>query len=222
MKEMKMNLQLFNEAVKGTKIIFLYRVKSKSAQKAGANIAFVTENGLSISKDADSTATKDGAIRTPGEAEIEVTSTSIFKKGDTVIEELKKAMLDDELLQIWRANLEDAADGTYSLTSDTEVDPSKTYYTRSGSSPDYVYTAVANPVKSSLSSYYELTVTKFKGTYYEGYLTSFEETSNAEDFVEYSLTFGINGKGADGDVTVTTDQQEAAAYVFTDTTQTGA
>ena len=40
--------------------------------------------------------------------------------------------------------------------------------------------------------------------------------------VEVSLTFGVNGTGQKGDVTVTTAQQEIAAYVFTDTTKTGA
>lgn len=173
----KMDLQLFAEAVKGKKIIFLYRVLSDAAEEDGTNLAFVTENGLSISKDADTTATKDGPIRTPGEAEIEITSTSIFMKGDEKIDRLKTAMLNDELIEIWRANLEDPVSGSE---------------------------------------------TKFKGTYYQGYLTSFEETSNAEDYVEYSLTFGVNGVGADGDVTVTAAQQEQANYVFTDTPKSGA
>lgn len=45
----------------------------------------------------------------------------------------------------------------YALTTDTEVDSGKTYYTRSGSDGAYVYTAVASPVKASLGSYYEKT-----------------------------------------------------------------
>jgi TP901-1 family phage major tail protein len=63
---------------------------------------------------------------------------------------------------------------------------------------------------------------KFKGTYYQGYLTEFEKTSSAEDFVECSTTFGINGEGVDGDVTVSVEQQEIAVYVFADTTKQGA
>lgn len=173
---MKWLQQLFAEAVKGSKIVFLYRVLANAASTAGAVLAFTTENGLTINKDADSTATKDGTIRTPGEAEIEITATSIFKKGDTLIGTLKAAMLEGKLMEVWRANLED-------------------------------------PVSSATGN------TKFNGTYYQGYLTSFEETSSAEDYVEYSLTFGINGTGADGQVTVTADQQEQAQYAFTDTTQ---
>lgn len=63
---------------------------------------------------------------------------------------------------------------------------------------------------------------KFKGMYFQGYLTELEKTSNAEDNVECSLTFGINDTGKRGDVTVTTAQQELASYVFTDTTAQGA
>ena len=63
---------------------------------------------------------------------------------------------------------------------------------------------------------------KFKGMYFQGYLTEFEKTSSAEDYVECSLTFGINGSGKRGDVTVTVEQQEIADYVFADTKKTGA
>ena len=49
------------------------------------------------------------------------------------------------------------AAGSYELTSDTEVDASKTYYTRSGSEGSYTYTAVASPTKSNLGTYYEMT-----------------------------------------------------------------
>ncbi|MBS7176505.1 MAG: phage major tail protein, TP901-1 family, partial [Clostridiales bacterium] len=62
---------------------------------------------------------------------------------------------------------------------------------------------------------------KFKGMYFQGYLTEIEYASNAEDMVEVSLTFGINGSGKRGDVTVTTAQQEMAEYAFTDTVKTG-
>ena len=50
----------------------------------------------------------------------------------------------------------------YELTEDTEVDSSKTYYTRSGSGTSaspYVYTEVASPTKANLGTYYEMTTT---------------------------------------------------------------
>lgn len=45
----------------------------------------------------------------------------------------------------------------YTLTSDSTIVAGKTYYTRSGTSPNYTYTPVANPEQASLSSYYEQT-----------------------------------------------------------------
>lgn len=176
MKRMKMNLQMFAEAVAGKKIVYLYRILKDATTTDGALIAFTTENSKTISKDADTTATKDGSIRVPGAAEIEITATSILAKGDKMISKLEKAMLEDAMMEIWEVNLEEASE-----------------------SPG-----------------------KFKGTYYQGYLTELEKTSNAEDMVEVSMTFGINGKGADGDVTVSAEQQEMAEYVFADTKKTGA
>lgn len=173
----KFDLQLFNEAVSGKKIVYLYRVKSKAATNDGAALAFTTENSRTKSKDADSTETKDGPIRTPGASEVEITATSILAVGDTMIADLEEAMDKDEIIEIWEANLAEPAEG--------------------GSN-------------------------KFKGSYYQGYLTEIEITSNAEDFVEVSLTFGINGNGVAGDVTVSAEQQEIANYVFTDTAKTGA
>ena len=140
------DLQLFADAVRGKKIVYLYRLKKDAAKNAATALAFTTENGRTTSKDADTTETKD-------------------------------AMINDELVEIWEANLDDPAS--------------------SGSN-------------------------KFKGKYFQGYVTEVEKTSNAEDMVEVSLTFGVNGTGQKGDVTVTTAQQEIAAYVFTDTTKTGA
>lgn len=63
---------------------------------------------------------------------------------------------------------------------------------------------------------------KFKGRYFQGYITELTRSSNAEDSVELSLTFALNGAGVKGDVTVSADQQAVANYVFTDTGKAGA
>lgn len=159
------------EAVQGSKLVYLYRVHSKASANEGVTLALTKENKRTVSKSADATNTKDGSIRTPSPAESEITATSLLAKDDTVVEELEEAMLKDELIDIWEANLAQPGTG-------------------------------AN---------------KFKGTYFQGYITNFEKSSPSEDFVEISLTFGINGNGAKGDVTVSVEQQEAAAYVFEDT-----
>ena len=58
---------------------------------------------------------------------------------------------------------------------------------------------------------------KYESCYYNGYITEFELTANAEDFTEYSLTVGVFGEPKDGYATLTQEQQEAAQYVFKDT-----
>lgn len=173
----KLNLQLFAEAVQGSKIVYLYRILSEEATADGVALAFTTENERSASKDSESTVTKDGTIRTPGAAEIEITATSVLAKGDTLVSKLEKAMYDDEIVEIWEANL-------------------------------------AEPISDKDN--------QFKGKYYQGYVTEVTIASSSEEAVEISLTFGVNGTGAEGNVTVSAAQQEVAAYVFKDTTKTGA
>lgn len=53
--------------------------------------------------------------------------------------------------------LEDTGTATFSKTSDTAVTAGKTYYTRTGTSGNYNYTVVVNPVDSAIGSYYEKT-----------------------------------------------------------------
>lgn len=173
----KFDLQLFAEAVAGKKMVYLFRVLSEAATADGATLAFVTENERTKSKDADSTVTKDGTIRTPGASETEITATALLAKGDTTIEKLEDAMDNDEIVEVWEANLEEPVEGGEN---------------------------------------------KFKGAYYQGYLTEVGVSSSAEDFVEVSLTYAANGSGVRGEVTVSAEQQEMAAYVFADTQKTGA
>jgi len=53
--------------------------------------------------------------------------------------------------------MEDQSTATFSATSDTAVTAGKTYYTRTGTSGNYVYTVVENPVDSAIATYYEKT-----------------------------------------------------------------
>ena len=54
-------------------------------------------------------------------------------------------------------HVEDESQATYAKTSDVALVEGKTYYTRSGSSGNYVYTPVAEPDVSNIGSYYEKT-----------------------------------------------------------------
>ena len=149
---MRTNLQTFAEVVAGKNIIYLYRILKKAGTTDGTTLAFTKENERSKTKDAESTITKDGSIRTPSASENEITATSILAKGDTMADELEEAMDSDELIEIWEANL-------------------------------------SEPVGEASD--------KFKGRYFQGYLTEFTKSS-AEDMVELSLTFGVNGSGKIG------------------------
>lgn len=173
----KFDLQMFAEAVSGKKLVYLFRIKSKAATTDAVALAFTTENERTKSKDSDTVVTKDGSIRVPGEVEQEITATTLLAKGDTFADELEDAMDNDEIIEIWEANLDEPVEGGGN---------------------------------------------KFKGRYMQGYITELGLASSAEDHVERELTFGINGKGVRGDVTVTAEQQEIAEYVFTDTKKTGA
>lgn len=171
----KTNLQLFGEAVSGKRVVYLFRILKEAATTDGATLAYTTENSRSKSKDADSTATKDGSIRTPGVAEVEISATCYMAADNTLADDLEKAMDNDELIEIWEAYLD-------------------------------------RPISGQTN--------KFEGKYYQGYLTECELSSSADDFAEYSLTFGINGSGVDAPetgITVTAEQQAEADYVFADT-----
>lgn len=166
------NLQRFAEktSVQGKQMVLLLRPSSKRATAANL-LSLETEHSISISKDASSTATKEGTIRTPGSPEVEISSTSVLSVADETIDQLKAAMLGDEIIDLWRANLAEPGTGD----------------------------------------------NKYKGTYYQGYLTSLELSAPADGQVEVSMSFGINGAGVDGEVTVTKDQVEEALYAFKDT-----
>lgn len=50
----------------------------------------------------------------------------------------------------------DISGATYALTEDEAIVEGKTYYTRTGTSPNYVYTPVASPVVADIGTYYEM------------------------------------------------------------------
>lgn len=157
-------------AVTGKNLIYMYRLNSESATVDGVRIAFTTENEMSISSDADATATKDGSVRGASVAELELTATSLMDANDPMIPKLKNAILNGSLLDVWEVNLDKPKTGN-----------------------------------------------KFEGTYYQAYITEFTTSSPADGNVEVSMTFGINGKGAEGSVTVPAGQQDDGQYTFVDT-----
>ena len=174
----KFDLQLFTDsftAVRGNKLIYLFRRYADRATATGAVIAYTKENTRSTSSNADTVETKDGTVRLPKDPDSTVNVSCYLKKNDEMIPKLDRAVKKCDLMEVWEVNLEEpgASEG------------------------------------------------KFKATYWQGYATSIEKSSPADDYVEVSLTFTLNGEGEEGDETVTEEQQAEATYVFADTTATG-
>ena len=89
---------------------------------------------------------------------------------------------------------------TYALTEDEDIVEGKTYYTRSGSEGSYVYTAVENPVKASLGTYYEVTATT---TYYKAWKVNSVVKLGTLDSVNQSIDFDLAlNERTEGAVTV--------------------
>lgn len=94
-------------AIKGKRIIYLYRVLKDEATSDATAIAFTTENSRSKSRDSDTVATKDGTIRVPGELETEISATAIFaSENDEMISKIEKAIDDGDKMEIWEVNLD--------------------------------------------------------------------------------------------------------------------
>ena len=66
--------------------------------------------------------------------------------------EAEKALLKAFENYIYGTN---ATPAVYMLTTDTTVNPAKTYYTRSGSEGSYTYSPVTNPTDDNLGTYFE-------------------------------------------------------------------
>ena len=98
-------------AVTGKNLVYLYRLASEATTVDGTRIAFTTEDELSISADADATATKDGSVRGASVAELEKTMTSLMDANDAMLPKLKSAILDGSLIELWEVNLDKPVTG---------------------------------------------------------------------------------------------------------------
>ena len=114
--------------------------------------------------------------------------------------------------------------GSVTTSSGAEVEISMTVVAASGN--DTVCDDLKNAVKNGEDvgcwkvnlDKAGTTTGKYKGTYYEGKVSDYEESFGSEDHVEIQVTYKPSGTGYDGDVTVTAEQLAIASYVFKDTT----
>jgi len=70
-----------------------------------------------------------------------------------------KSSVDNKLVILGTTAAEavEAVAPTYGKANDQAIIEGKTYYTRSGENPDYVYTAVVGPELANMGTYYEVT-----------------------------------------------------------------
>lgn len=125
----RLDLQMFGGAVSGKRVVYLFRVLADAKTQDGAVLAYTTENSRTTSKDADSTATKSGSIRTPGVTEVEISATCYMSTDDTLADKLEKAMNEDKIIEIWEvyldrpvANAADKFEGKYYQGYLTEIE----------------------------------------------------------------------------------------------------
>lgn len=110
----------------------------------------------------------DNITLTPNAANTAVTITSQNSQSNLGIQESTKSTnksqavlsdgtnLDTSIYFVGAQDTGTSASYSYNTSADTSVVSGKTYYTRSGTSPNYTYTAVANPTGNpSTSNYYE-------------------------------------------------------------------
>ncbi len=85
------------EALKGIDVILLYRLLKKETQEAAWKMAFQTEHENGLSRDSDSTVTKDGNVQSLSPVEYDFSATSIVAKGDSHVDEMKQALLNGKI-----------------------------------------------------------------------------------------------------------------------------
>lgn len=88
-------------AIKGINVFLLFRKLSEAEAKEATRLAFQTEHNRTIEGDSSNTITKDGNVNVPGVATVEMSVTSVLAQGDTLQDELEKAIIDGSLYEIW-------------------------------------------------------------------------------------------------------------------------
>lgn len=151
-----------------------------SAQQAIADAAAASSSAASAQASAQQAISDAGAARAAATAaQADATAASQAANEAKGAATRANTAANDALTQL--ATVEDVIGvvdwvtehGTYSLTTDTVIDPDKVYYTRTGSGTQadpYVYTAVAEPDVSDIGSYYELDIDEALSQYVASHL----------------------------------------------------
>ncbi len=159
---------------KGIDVVLLYRNLAKQAEEDAKIVTYQTEHTFGMSRNTDSTETKDGTAQSVGAIEYDFSSTALYERGSETLKMLYDAFMKNEEVEVW------VIDKLDPQTGDTN---------------------------------------KFGAKYAHAFISSYEETASAEDNVEVSIEYAVQMVHQDGYATLSTDQQNAVQYAFTDTTK---
>lgn len=99
-------------ALDGIDVLWRYRFTEEEGNEAAWGLAYTTESGYSKSKSSETTITKDGTVVTPGAVETTASATTLYKVGDTRIDELEEKGIDaGKRMQLWRISTKEAGTG---------------------------------------------------------------------------------------------------------------
>ncbi|HHJ5109178.1 TPA: phage major tail protein, TP901-1 family [Enterococcus faecium] len=172
------------EALKGIDVILLYRLLKKETQEAAWKMAFQTEHENSLSRDSDSTVTKDGNVQSLSPVEYDLSVTSIVAKGDKHVDEMKQALLNGDIIEIWEINKAEKGTGD-------NADKYKATYLQAYVSEFTPSATAGDNVELSLSF-------AVNGVGQDGYATLTEDQA---DVVQYAFkdTVQVNAGSGSGD-----------------------
>lgn len=106
------------QAIDGKDYLLFFRAWKNRATDAGAKLAFQTEHSIDMSKETETTSTKDGNINTIADGDNTISITSIAYREDTgtatVWEKLKEHYKANELVEVWEVDRNSlTTDGKY-------------------------------------------------------------------------------------------------------------
>lgn len=106
-----------------------------------------------------------------GDTRVELSTTTgmtLYNEDGTIVANYGKDTTIGNISGGFGIKIGESPDSHYELTEDSTIIVGKTYYTRSGTDPNYVYTPVANPDVSQIGTYYEYVLIYELGFYQEG------------------------------------------------------
>ncbi|MDG3374534.1 phage major tail protein, TP901-1 family, partial [Vibrio parahaemolyticus] len=86
---------------KGIDVVLLYRNLAKQAEEDAKIVTYQTEHTFGMSRNTDSTETKDGTAQSVGAIEYDFSSTALYERGSETLKMLYDAFMKNEEVEVW-------------------------------------------------------------------------------------------------------------------------